>query len=190
MAKTKQELLNEADKLGLDLSVKNTVAEIQAAIESAASNAATEASEDKSEVKNTKESFAKSGKRSAKANAEVEEKVAKEERKAAGDTSSQDSESEPSDKRGPIPVVRPKIERRGKNYRKLAEKVESSKAYGLSEALKLATETAATKFDSTVEVHVRLGVDPRQADQNIRSTVSLPNGRKAERKNRKSFLYR
>ena len=75
-----------------------------------------------------------------------------------------------------MPVTRPRIERRGKNYRKLAEKVDTSKLYSLSDALKLAVETSATKFDGTVEIHVRLGVDPRQADQNIRSTVSLPNG--------------
>ncbi|MGE5309857.1 MAG: 50S ribosomal protein L1 [Sphaerimonospora mesophila] len=73
-------------------------------------------------------------------------------------------------------MTRPRSERRGKNYRKLAEKVDAGKLYSLTDALKLAVETSATKFDGTVEIHVRLGVDPRQADQNIRSTVSLPNG--------------
>ena len=171
MAKTKQELLNEADKLGLELSVKNTVAEIQAAITEAQNQpaAATETATDD-------EHFAKAGKRSAKAAAETEEKIAKEERKAAGDTTPQDPEAEVADKRGPVPVTRPRIARRGKNYRKLAEKVDASKLYSLSEALKLAVETSATKFDGTVEIHARLGVDPRQSDQNIRSTVSLPNG--------------
>lgn len=172
MAKTKQELLNEADKLGLELSVKNTIAEIQAAIE-AAGNQSAEASEATAE---SDEHFAKSGKRSAKAAAETEAKVEKEERKAAGDTTPQDPEAEVADKRGPVPVTRPRSERRGKNYRKLAEKVDAGKLYSLTDALKLAVETSATKFDGTVEIHVRLGVDPRQADQNIRSTVSLPNG--------------
>ena len=46
----------------------------------------------------------------------------------------------------------------------------------MAEALEIATKTNPSKFDASVEVHVRLGVDPRQADQNIRATVSLPNG--------------
>ncbi|MDX2776004.1 50S ribosomal protein L1 [Streptomyces caniscabiei] len=68
------------------------------------------------------------------------------------------------------------MERRGKNYRKAAELVEKDKTYSLTEALEIATKTSPVKFDASVEVHVRLGVDPRQADQNIRTTVSLPNG--------------
>ncbi|MBQ8996924.1 50S ribosomal protein L1 [Candidatus Saccharibacteria bacterium] len=68
------------------------------------------------------------------------------------------------------------MERRGKAYRKAAEKVEKGKVYSLADALKLATETSPVKFDATVEAHVRLGVDPRQADQNIRTTVVLPHG--------------
>ncbi|OYX43490.1 50S ribosomal protein L1 [Candidatus Saccharibacteria bacterium 32-49-12] len=68
------------------------------------------------------------------------------------------------------------MERRGKNYRQVAEKVNSQQSYSLDEAIKLAVETNPSKFDASVEVHVRLNVDPRQADQNIRSTVSLPNG--------------
>ncbi|MCL2038150.1 50S ribosomal protein L1 [Candidatus Saccharibacteria bacterium] len=54
--------------------------------------------------------------------------------------------------------------------------MDRSKTYSLEEALHLATETCPARFDSTVEIHVRLGVDPKQADQNIRATVSLPNG--------------
>ena len=68
------------------------------------------------------------------------------------------------------------IERRGKAYRKVAEKVEADKIYNLHDALMLAAETNPAKFDASVEVHVRLGVDPRQADQNIRATVVLPHG--------------
>ncbi|HEU0266334.1 MAG TPA: 50S ribosomal protein L1 [Candidatus Saccharimonadaceae bacterium] len=68
------------------------------------------------------------------------------------------------------------MERRSKNYRKAAEKVEKDKLYSVAEAMKLATETSTVKYDASVELHVRLGVDPRQADQNIRTTVSLPNG--------------
>ncbi|NTW61738.1 50S ribosomal protein L1 [Candidatus Saccharibacteria bacterium] len=68
------------------------------------------------------------------------------------------------------------MERRGKRYQAAAKLVEKNKVYSLSEACELAVKTGTTKFDSSVEIHVRLGVDPRQADQNIRSTVTLPNG--------------
>ncbi|MDD3035660.1 MAG: 50S ribosomal protein L1, partial [Candidatus Saccharimonadaceae bacterium] len=67
-------------------------------------------------------------------------------------------------------------ERRGKNYRKVAELIEKNKVYSLSDAMELATKTSPSKFDASIEVHCRLGVDPRQADQNIRATVVLPNG--------------
>ncbi|MEO8691530.1 MAG: 50S ribosomal protein L1 [Candidatus Saccharimonas sp.] len=79
-------------------------------------------------------------------------------------------------KKGPAPKARTKLERRGKNYQKLAGKVDITKTYNLAEAIALAVETNPAKFDASVEIHVRLGVDPRQADQNIRSTVTLPNG--------------
>ncbi|HTK39758.1 MAG TPA: 50S ribosomal protein L1 [Patescibacteria group bacterium] len=67
-------------------------------------------------------------------------------------------------------------ERRGKQYRAVAEKVDKTKHYTLADAVALAVETNPSKFDASVEVHVRLGVDPRQADQNIRATVALPHG--------------
>ena len=83
---------------------------------------------------------------------------------------------EASKPKGEKPVTRPLIERRGKNYRAAFEKIEKSKVYSLEDAVKLAIITSPVKFDATVEAHVRLGVDPRQADQNIRTTVVLPNG--------------
>ncbi|HEY2004708.1 MAG TPA: 50S ribosomal protein L1 [Candidatus Saccharimonadia bacterium] len=64
----------------------------------------------------------------------------------------------------------------GKKYRKASELIEVGKAYTLDEALDLAQKTATTKFDSTVELHINLGVDPRQADQMVRSSVVLPHG--------------
>lgn len=118
----------------------------------------------------------KAGKRSAKAQREAEEAEEKEVRKAAGDTTSEDGSEEGTIKKGPKPVARPKIERRSKGYRKVAELVEKNKAYSLKEALELVTKTSTSKFDGSVELHINLGVDPRQADQNIRATVSLPNG--------------
>jgi hypothetical protein len=66
--------------------------------------------------------------------------------------------------------------RHGKKYRAGAEKIEAEKLYGLDEAIALAVESKYAKFDETVEMAVRLGVDPRQADQNVRGTVILPHG--------------
>jgi large subunit ribosomal protein L1 len=63
-----------------------------------------------------------------------------------------------------------------KRHRAALAKVDREHRYTLEEALKLALETDATKFDETVELAVRLGVDPRQADQNVRGTTLLPHG--------------
>ncbi len=65
---------------------------------------------------------------------------------------------------------------RSKTYRKAAETIDSNKLYEPNEAIKLAKEASPTKFDATVEVAMRLGVDPRKADQMVRGTVNLPHG--------------
>ena len=65
---------------------------------------------------------------------------------------------------------------RSKAYRQAADLIEADKVYSPLEAATLATKTSPTKFDGTVEVAVRLGVDPRKADQMVRGTVSLPHG--------------
>lgn len=163
MAK-KAELLEKAHELKLDVTEKNTIAEIEAAI----------ADSEKHEVREA--APAKAGKRSEKAIKEAEEKAEKEARKEAGDTTPQDPEADEARKKGPAPKVRPLIERRGKKYQKSAELVEKGKAYSISDAVALAVKTSTTSFDGSLEVHVRLGVDPRQADQNIRATVTLPHG--------------
>ena len=64
----------------------------------------------------------------------------------------------------------------GKNYENAAKKIESCKLYEVNDALALAIETATAKFDETIECHIRLGVDPRSADQQVRGSVVLPNG--------------
>jgi len=64
----------------------------------------------------------------------------------------------------------------GKKYMAALAKVDLEKLYSPSEAMELAKETAATKFDSTVEVHIRTTLDPRQADQQVRDVVVLPHG--------------
>jgi large subunit ribosomal protein L1 len=66
--------------------------------------------------------------------------------------------------------------KRSKAYRQAAELIDPDRLYSPAEAVNLAKETAKTKFDPTVEVALRLGVDPRKADQMVRGTVNLPNG--------------
>ncbi len=64
----------------------------------------------------------------------------------------------------------------GKQYRKVAEAVDRTVLYGLEEAVELLLTTKCAKFDETVDVAVRLGIDPRHADQMVRSSVILPHG--------------
>lgn len=115
------------------------------------------------------EKFAKAGKRSKKHVEEVKAEAERQARKA-------EAADAPEKVSGPKPVTRSRLERRGKNYREAYAKVEKGKAYSLKEAVELAIATSPVKFDATLEMHFRLGVDPRQADQNIRSTVTLPAG--------------
>lgn len=118
---------------------------------------------------------AKAGKRSAKAIAEAEALEAKEERKAkiaAGEI----DPSEGGEKKGAAPKTRTKLERRSKSYKAAHAKIDASKDYTIEEAVALACETSPVKFDATVELHINLGVDPKQADQNIRGNLVLPSG--------------
>jgi large subunit ribosomal protein L1 len=66
--------------------------------------------------------------------------------------------------------------RRSKRYREMVAKVEPLKVYPMADAIALLKGTPAVKFDQTVELSIRLGVDPRKNDQQVRGTVSLPNG--------------
>ena len=63
-----------------------------------------------------------------------------------------------------------------KNQKLVADKIEAGKAYTLKEAASLVKEITTTKFDASVDIDVRLGVDPRTANQMVRGGVSLPNG--------------
>ena len=65
---------------------------------------------------------------------------------------------------------------RSKGYRQAAELIDRDRLYSPAQAVALAKKTSPTKFDATVEVALRLGVDPRRADQMVRGTVNLPNG--------------
>ncbi len=117
------------------------------------------------------ETYAKSGKKSKK---HVEEVKAEEERQARKlERKAAESVEKP---KGATPVTRPRIERRGKKYQEAAKLVEKGKNYTLKDAIELAIKSSPAKFDASLEIHARLGVDPRQADQNIRTTIVLPNG--------------
>lgn len=186
MAK-KAELLQEAEKLGLEVTESNTVAEIETAIEAHntkggndnGNNQETDQDQDNTDTERAEvdeeaeeKTTAKAGKRSAKSIAEAEEKRIKEERKAAR------AEQEAADAEAPkvVQKTRTRLERAGKKLRTASELVEKGKDYSLKEALELATKTATTSFDSSVEVHIRLNVDPKHADQNIRENIILPHG--------------
>lgn len=117
------------------------------------------------------EKFAKSGKKSKK---HIEEVKAEEERQARKvERAAKEAEEKP---KGAKPITRSRLERRGKKYQESYKLVDKTKTYSLKDAIDLAVKTSPVKFDASVEAHVRLGVDPRQADQNIRTTLVLPNG--------------
>ena len=68
------------------------------------------------------------------------------------------------------------MKKHGKKYREVAKLVDSAKAYTPEEAVELAKKTSYDSFDATVEMHLKMGVDPRHADQQVRSVALLPNG--------------
>lgn len=133
----------------------------------------TEVTEVVEATEEAKETFAKSGKKSKK---HIEEVKAEEERQAKKAEKAEKDEEAAKKPKGAAPIVRPKLERRGKKYQEAHKLIEKGKTYNLKDAIDLAIKTSPVKFDATLEAHVRLGVDPRQADQNIRTTIVLPNG--------------
>lgn len=172
MAETKADLIKQAKELGIEhVTSANTMAELRAAI---ATVAPKKHSKEELPTAAHEAKTAKAGKRSVKAIKETEEKVAKEERKEERKENASETEAEHVVKAAP--KARTHAERAGKKYRAAFAKVEQDKEYGLKEAVALAIATSPTKFDASVEVHVRLNVDPRQADQNIRSMIVLPEG--------------
>ncbi|HQD44058.1 MAG TPA: 50S ribosomal protein L1, partial [Defluviitoga tunisiensis] len=66
--------------------------------------------------------------------------------------------------------------KRGKKYKEVSKLVDKTKTYNIEEAIELIKKVSYTKFDGTVELHIVLGIDPKKTDQNVRGTISLPNG--------------
>lgn len=182
MAAKKADLLAEAKKLKLKLTEKNTIAEIQAAIAGVDSGNNKETDSNQNQADNQEPAevakaaagpVAKKGKRSAKGLAEAEAKAEKIDRQHNRE---QEEAKEKPAKPRQVQVTRSRIERSGKKYREAVKLIEKDKEYGLKEGLELASKTSTSKFDGTVELHIRLNVDPKQADQNIRETIQLPAG--------------
>lgn len=146
---------------------KKSAKEAELTVETIKNNEAPEA---KIEIEPAAKTTAKAGKRSAKAVREEAAKEAKEERKAEVKT------SEAEKTKPAVKPARTKAERAGKKYRESAKLVNKDKLYPLAEAVELAAKTSPVKFDASVEMHINLGVDPRQADQNVRDSVVLPAG--------------
>ena len=157
------------------LSAKADPKEAQDGIVEESNKTTVQADSQTEEVVSETKATAKAGKRSAKALTEAEEKQAKEERKAAKAEDSSAPLASGKPKKAVIPA-RSRLERRSKNFRKAAELIEKDKSYTVKDAIELAVKTSSVKFDATVELHVRLSVDPKQADQNIRDTIVLPAG--------------
>ncbi len=133
-----------------------------------------ETSADETDADETEEAkIAKAGKRSAKAVREAEAEEARQEAKEhrAETEAATDAAPKAAKRSTPNP-----LHQHGKKYREAAKLVDRTKQYELAEALELAQKTSTTKFDSSVELHISLGVDPRQADQMVRASVVLPHG--------------
>jgi large subunit ribosomal protein L1 len=165
--------VTEAREAGVDLPQEATHTEVEQDLGDTTpeqTDESVDAEEEPTEEGDTK--VAKAGRRSAKAvrEAEAEEarQKAKEER---GEHDTDEDAPKPPKRQLPNP-----LHQHGKKYREAAKLVDRTKVYALNEALDLTQKTATTKFDSAVELHVNLGVDPRQADQMVRANVVLPHG--------------
>lgn len=122
---------------------------------------AVQVTEDKTEAKTTK-----AGKRSSKAQAEVAEKEAKEAKK----TEEVDKDAVKKIKQ------KPRVKKYTKNQKAARELIEAGRFYNLKDAVELLPKVSKAKFDASAEIHVTLNIDPRQADQIVRTSTSLPAG--------------
>jgi len=163
-------MAKEAKKAAEELEIEAMQAAAEAPVEAPVEvEEAVEATEEVADEKKA----AKSGKRSTKGQAEAEAKAEKIEHQ---EHRAEEKAEEAEKPKAPVKPARSRLERRSKGYRKAAEQIEKGKVYTLAEAMELAAKTSSVKFDASVELHVNLGVDPRQADQNIRANLVLPQG--------------
>lgn len=110
-----------------------------------------------------KKDTAKAGKRSAKAQAEASEKEAKEAKKSVKEQAKKVKQ-------------KPRVKKYSKNQKVAREMIDKTKLYGLKEAVELLPKVSKVKFDATAEIHITLNIDPRQADQIVRTNSVLPAG--------------
>lgn len=183
----KDKLIAQAEELGIKTD-KMTIAKLKGAIAAAQPPAAAksvvpkppvaEKTEAAETVESTdendeeeEEAFAKAGKRSRKSVKATEEEEARQARKEAGG----EATDAPAPKKV-VPPTRPKSERRSKKYKLAVKQADIKKIYSTQEALGLVLKTSTTKFDSSVDVVLALGVNVKLAEQNIRDSVILPAG--------------
>ncbi len=133
-----------------------------------------EAAEAVVEEAGAKATKAKAGKKSAKGIKEAAEKQEKIEKQHH--RTEDESEAETGKPKTTAKPARSRLERAGKKLREAAKLVDKAKDYSLVEGLDTVLKTSTTKFDATVEVHINLNIDPKQADQNLRDNFVLPNG--------------
>ena len=184
MSQRKADLVQTARDQGLDVTPTMTIKEIEALLaanpapgpaesqpDGMDSDSTMELAEGEPTVDEVGQTFAKAGKRSAKVVAEAEAEAARQARHQADP----DAETKAPPKK-PVKPPRSQLERRGRKYRQAQQQIDPRQVYDLPTAIDLVIKTSTTKFDSSVEVAVALGVDVRQADQNIRSAVLLPAG--------------
>lgn len=106
----------------------------------------------------------------------VEDKEAKTEKAEKPEKKAKKVSTSEKAKAAAIAKARDPLARRGKSYKKALGLIDREKLYEMAEAIELIKKTATTKFDSSVDIHVNLGIDPAQSDQLIRTSVVLPGG--------------
>ena len=116
-----------------------------------------------------KTATAKAGKRSAKAAKETEEAEAKEAKKQEKAEAAEKTDA-------PKPKAKPRVKKYSKNQKAMREAIDFDKLYALDEAVAVLQKVSTAKFDPTLELHIRLDIDPRQADQTVRASTALPAG--------------
>lgn len=163
MAKKIQEVEETKEEAIEEIVAEEAVLEATEAVDEIVAEENAEATKEapEKEAKTTK-----AGKKSAKAVKEAEAAEAKAERKAE---KAEAGEKTPH-------IQKPRVKKYSKNMKSMREAVELDKLYSVTEAVALIQKISKAKFDPTLEVHVRLGIDPRQADQQLRASTVLPAG--------------